>query len=51
MEGILSVRRAAAQYDIPPSTLHDCVSGEVSAGAVSGAPHCLDEDEEKELVS
>ena len=50
MEGILSVRRAAAQYDIPPSTLHDCISGKVSAGAVSGAPRYLDEDEEKELV-
>ena len=51
MEGILSVRCAAAQYDILPSTLHDCISGKVSAGAVSGAPHYLDKDEEKELVS
>ena len=51
IEGILSVRRAAIQYDIPPSTLHDCISGKVSAGAVSGATHNLDEDEEKELVS
>ena len=47
------VKRAAAQYNIPPSTLHDCISGKVSrsAGAVSGAPHYLDEDEGKELVS
>ena len=50
MEGTLSVRRAAAQYDIPPSTLHDRISGKVSAGAVSGAPRYLDEDEKKELV-
>ena len=50
MEGTLSVRRAATHYDIPPSTLHDCISGKVSAGAVSGAPRYLDEDEEKELV-
>ena len=51
MEGTLSVRRAAAQYDIPPSTLHDCISGKVSGGAVSGTPHYLDENEEKELIS
>ena len=50
MEGTLSVRHAAAQYDIPPSTLHDRISGKVSAGAVSGAPRYLDEDEKKELV-
>ena len=51
MEGTLSVRRAGAQYyDIPPSTLYDRISGKVSAGAVSGAPLYLDEDEEKELV-
>ena len=35
---------------LPPSTLHDCISGKVSAGAVSRAPHYLDGDEEKELV-
>ena len=28
LEGTLSVRRAAAQYDIPSSTLHDRISGE-----------------------
>ena len=50
MEGTLSVRRAAAQYDIPPSTLHDCISGKVSAGAISGALNYLDEDEEREFV-
>ena len=44
MEGILSVRYTAAQYDIPPSTLYDCISGKVSAGAVSGALCYLDED-------
>ena len=50
MEGILSVRLAATHYDIPPSTLHDRISGKVSAKAVSGAPCYLDENEEKELV-
>ena len=49
LEGNLSVRRAAVQYDIPSSTLHDRISGKVS-GAVSGPPHYLDEEEERELV-
>ena len=45
------MRRAAAQYDIPSSTLHDRISGKVSVGAVSGPPRYLDEEEEeKELV-
>ena len=50
LEGTLSVRRAAAQYDIPSSTLHDRISGKVSVGAVSGPPRYLDEEEERELV-
>ena len=36
--------------NLPPSTLHDYISGKVFAGAVSGALYYLDEDEEKELV-
>ena len=35
------------QHNTPPSTLHDCISGKVSAGGVGGAPHHLDENEEK----
>ena len=50
MEGTLGVRRAAAQYDILPSTLHDCISVKVSAGAITGAPRYVDEDEERELI-
>ena len=50
LEGTLSVRRAAARYDIPSSTLHDRISGKVSVGAVSGPPHYLDKEEEKKLV-
>ena len=50
IEETLSVRCVAVQYYIPPSTLHDCISGKVSAGGVSGTPHYLDESEEKELV-
>ena len=49
LEGNLSVRRAAVQYDIPLSTLHDRISGKVS-GAVSGPPCYLDKEEERELV-
>ena len=51
MEEALSVRCAAAQYYTPPSTLHDCISGKVSAGEVSGAPCYLDESEKKEIAS
>ena len=49
MERNLSVRRAEVQYDIPPLTQHDRISGKLSAGAVSGTPHdhYLGEDEEK----
>ena len=50
MVGTLSVRHVAAQYDIPPSTLHNRISGQVSAGAVSRALCYLDEDKGKELV-
>ena len=49
LEGNLSVRRPAVQYDIPSSTLHDRTSGKMS-GTVSGPPHYLDEEEERELV-
>ena len=37
-EGSLTVRRAALQYDVPKSTLHDRVSGKVDPGAKVGAP-------------
>ena len=47
LKGNLSVRRAAVQYDIPSSTLHDRISGKVSG---AGPPHYLDEEEERELV-
>ena len=46
----LSVRRAAEEYDIPKSTLHDRVSGRVLTGVCSGPPKYLtDEEEEEEL--
>jgi len=45
----LTVRRAAEQYDIPKSTLHDRVSGRVMAGASSGPPKYLTDEEEDEL--
>ena len=46
----LTLREASLQYNIPKSTLHDCISGRVQPGAVSGAPRYLDDDEEEELV-
>ena len=48
--GTLSVRRAAIEYNVPRSTLHDRVSGRVVPGAVSGAPKYLTDDEEEEVV-
>ena len=36
--GELSIRRAAEQFDVPKSTMHDRVSGGVQAGAHSGPP-------------
>ena len=47
--GELSIRRAAEQFDVPNSTLHDRVSGRVQAGAHSGPPRYLT-DKEEELV-
>ena len=44
----LTVRRAALQYDVPKSTLHDRVTGKVDHGAKVGAPHYLDDEEEEE---
>ena len=45
----LAVRRAAEEYDIPKSTLHDRVSGRVLAGGCSGPPKYLTVEEEEEL--
>lgn len=48
--GSLTVRRAALQYNVPKSTLHDRLTGKVLPGAVGGAPRYLDDEEEEELV-
>ena len=45
----LTVRRAAEEYSIPKSTLHDRLSGRVQAGACSGPPKYLTDEEENEL--
>ena len=45
----LSVRRAAEEYAVPKSTLHDRVSGRVLAGRCSGPPKYLTDEEEVEL--
>ena len=46
-----SVRRAAAMYGVPKSTLHDHVSGKVLVGAKSGHDPYLTVEEEEELAS
>ncbi len=48
--GTPSVKRAAIEYDVPWSTLHDWVSGMFFPGPVSGPPRYLDSDEEEEFV-
>jgi len=49
-EGELTIRRAALQYNVPKSTLHDQIVGKVIPGAKVGAPRYLDDEEELELV-
>ncbi len=44
----LSVRRAAEEYRIPRSTLHDRISGKVAFGARSGPPAYLTQETELE---
>ena len=46
----MSVRRGAEEYGIPPSTLHDYVTGRVVFGAKSGPKAYLTPSEE-ELVT
>ena len=48
--GIMGVRRAALEYNVPRSTLSDRVTGRVRPGARSGAPRYLEEEEEEEVV-
>jgi len=45
----LTVRRAAEEYRVPRSTLHDRISGKVQFGARSGPSPYLTEQEENEL--
>ena len=47
----ISVRRAAADYNIPKSTIYDRLSGKVIPGAVCGAPRYLTDKGEEELES
>ena len=46
----MSVQRAAEEYNIPKSTLHDCLSGKVMFGSVSRPTKYPSDVEEKELV-
>ena len=45
----ISVRRAAEEFNIPKSTLHDHLSGKVVAFGQSGPPRYLTDEEEEEL--
>ena len=45
----LTVQRAADEYRVPRSTLHDRISGKVQCGARSGLSLYLTEQEENEL--
>ena len=46
----LSIRRAAEEYNVPKSTLHDRITGRVMFGATSGPSKYLSSEEEDELV-
>ena len=46
----LSVRRAAEEFGVPKSTLHDHVCDQVLTGSHSGFPRYLTDEEEDELV-
>jgi len=48
--GSLTLRRAALEYGVPKSTLHDRISGRVVPGCRGGAPRYLEDEEEEELV-
>ena len=46
----MTVRRAALEYNVPKSTLHDRVSGRVKPGAKPGPSRYLNDEEEEEIV-
>ena len=48
--GTFGVNRAALEYNIPPTTLKDRVSGRVAHSTASGRKPYLTKEEEKELV-
>ena len=51
VENGTSIRRAGEMFNIPPSTLHDHVTGRISHGARSGPTPYLSNEEEEELAS
>lgn len=50
VKGELSLRRAAEEFNVPRTTLHDRLSGRVQFGASSGPPKYLSDEEEEELA-
>ena len=49
-ENKISLRAAAAKYDVPRSTLYNYTSGKTMLGATSGPNPVLTKEEEQELV-
>ena len=50
MAGTMSVRKAAAEYGVPQSTLHNKVTGKVALRVKSGSKNHLTDEEEASLV-
>lgn len=51
MAGMMSVRKAAAEYGVPQSTLHNKVTRKVALRVKSGSKnHLTDKEEEASLV-
>lgn len=49
-KGELSIRKAAENYGVPKSTLHDHVTGRIKPGATIGHPTYFTQEEENNLV-
>ena len=49
-DGVMGLRRAALEYDVPKSTLSDYSSGKSSFGVSSGPVRYLSTEEESEVV-
>ena len=46
----MSERAAARQFNVPKTTLHDCLSGKIKMGEKLGKPPSLSKEQETKLV-